>query len=485
MAKENGGIIGVLNTPSLSSASGVWAIEDQYQAKRSGAWPLTPFVGTNSARFNHNSSDYLSRTHASAGNQKTFNYSFWFKRSSGGSANQVLIGNGSNSSNRNSFFINESSGGFLEFYVLSGGSVIGDLATTQVLRDYSAWYHVVLAVDTTQATDTNRIKMYLNGSQITSFQVATYVAQNTDLITNSTNPFRVGGDNTTGYYYDGYLSEFNFIDGQALTPSSFGASNASGVWYPIPYAGTYGTNGFNLKFGNSASLGTDSSPNGNNFTVNNLTSVDQSTDTELNNWNTLNSISSFSGLALSEGNLKIVGDGTGLARSNCTFGLDTGKWYFEAKLTTAGSNTTIGIGQNNLTANYPGQDALSYAYDLESGVRINNNSQPAYGSALTANDIFMCAFDLTNSKIFFGKNGTWFASSDPVAGTSPAYTLSSGVYNIITRPFGSGATVSMNFGAGTTYAGNGYADAAGYGNFSYAVPSGYYSLCTKNLNTYG
>jgi hypothetical protein len=96
----------------------------------------------------------------------------------------------------------------------------------------------------------------------------------------------------------------------------------------------------------------------------------------------------------------------------------------------------------------------------------------------------MCAFDLTNSKIFFGKNGTWFASSDPVAGTSPAYTLSSGVYNIISRPYGSGATALMNFG-NPSYSSGSYTDGAGYGNFSYAVPSGYYALNTKNLANFG
>lgn len=484
MAKENGGVIGVLNTPSTTTASGVWALQDQYEAKRNGNWPRPPFVSPNSLRFNSGSSDSLTRTPSVAGNRQIWTWSGWIKKTALASRQNFFQGGNHNTGSNSSYF-EFSSGDVLRIAEYNGSIETYNLDTTQVFRDVSAFYHIVIAFDTTQATASNRVKLYVNGNQVTSFSASNYPSQNSSTSVNNTVVQNIGRDPAGGFAINGYMSEVILVDGQQLTPSSFGASNASGVWYPIPYAGSYGTNGFNLKFGNSASLGTDSSPNGNNFTVNNLTSVDQSTDTELNNWNTLNSISSFSGLALSEGNLKIVGDGTGLARSNCTFGLDTGKWYFEAKLTTAGSNTTIGIGQNNLTANYPGQDALSYAYDLESGNKINSNSQPAYGSALTTNDIFMCAFDLTNSKIFFGKNGTWFASSDPVTGASPAYTLSSGVYNIIARPFGNGATVSMNFGAGTTYAANSYADGAGYGNFSYAVPSGYYALCTANLNTYG
>jgi len=498
MAKRNGGIIGPSNVPTGQYggvAPGVWRLRDAFNYIKAGLWPVAGnYPVGNSLRFNSGSSDYLSRTPASTANANTYTFSTWVKKSlnaSQVSGYQSLLSvyDGSNYSINIAFGNGAFSGpgDYFEItYVNSSYAVQWGVRSNALYRDVSAWYHLVVAVDTTQATASNRVKLYVNGEAITTTATSA-PSQNTSYLINTNLAHNIGRYvKDANSFVDGYLAETYMIGGQQLTPSSFGQTDsATGIWTPSPYTGTYGTNGFYLKFANSAALGTDSSGNGNTFTVNNLTSVDQSTDTPTNNWNTLNPLSSFSGLALSEGNLKIVGDGTGLARSNCTFGLDTGKWYFESKLTTAGSNTTIGIGQNNLTANYPGQDALSYAFDLESAVRINNNSQPAYGSALTTNDIFMCAFDLTNSKIFFGKNGTWFASSDPVAGTSPAYTLSSGVYNIITRPFGSGATVSMNFGAGTTYAGNSYTDAAGYGNFSYAVPSGYYSLNTKNLANFG
>jgi hypothetical protein len=439
---------------------------------------------TNSLRFNSGSSDYLVRTPASSGNRQIWTWSCWLKKTKL-STRQNFFQGGNHEAGSNSSYFEFSSGDVLRIAEYNGSVETYNIDTTQVFRDVSAFYHIVIAFDTTQATASNRVKLYINGTQVTSFSTSNYPSQNYNTSVNHTLLHNIGRDPSGGFAINGYMSDVFLIDGQALTPSSFGETDFdTGIWKPKAFSGTYGTNGFYLQFKNSASLGTDSSGNGNTFTVNNLTSVDQSTDTPTNNWNTLNPLSNFSGLALSEGNTKIVGDGTGLARSNCTFGLDTGKWYFEAKLTSAGSNTTIGIGQNNLTANYPGQDALSYAFDLESAVKINSNSQPSYGSALTNNDIFMCAFDLTNSKIFFGKNGTWFASSDPVTGTSPAYTLSSGVYNIIARPYGSGATALMNFG-NPSYSSGSYTDGAGYGNFSYAVPSGYYALNTKNLANFG
>jgi len=190
------------------------------------------------------------------------------------------------------------------------------------------------------------------------------------------------------------------------------------------------------------------------------------------NYATWNPINNGLGGTVSNGNLTLSGVSVIFSRINSTIGVSSGKWYFEVTLTTAGDFTTVGIGQGNITNQYPGIDALSYAQSLENASSINNNTQPSYGTAFTSGDVFMCAFDLDNNKLFFGKNGTWFGSSDPVAGTNPVYTLAAGTYNAIARPnpsgFASSAVLDANFGQRP---------------FSYTAPSGFKALVTTNLPT--
>jgi hypothetical protein len=307
-------------------------------------------------------------------------------------------------------------------------------------------------------------------------------------------------------YFSGYISEVNFIDGQQLTPSSFGASNASGVWYPIPYTGSYGTNGFNLKFTNASSLGADSSPNGNNWTVNNLTSVDQSTDTPTNNFNTLNPLiplgSNFS--APTEGNLSLSSSGTGDSGFFASTIIPSiGKWYFEAKVTAVSSSdrTKISIanfesvtGTNNIeTGDYKG---ISVCTGTTGRIAVTNGATTTEfdvaGFVPVANDIMIFAVDMDNSRVYIGKNGTWFTTTASTGG-NPA--TSTGFFSpVLGNGFAVGAGHSAGVSASATnqynfgspmYSANGFADGNGYGNFSYAVPSGYYALCTANLNTYG
>lgn len=496
MAKENGGVIGVLNTPTSATASGVWALQDQYEAKRNSNWPLTPFVSQYSARFNSGSSDYLSRTPASAGNRQIWTWSGWVKRGKI-SSQQPLFSSYAGSHPSCNIIFGSTDGLWVYNYT---SSYDFSLYTTAVYRDLSAWYHIVVAVDTTQATSTNRVKMYVNGVQITSFatspdlQPTTYPSLNFNTDFNTTSTHEIGNQGGISYL-NGYLTEVNFIDGQQLTPSSFGASNASGVWYPIPYTGSYGTNGFNLKFTNASSLGTDSSPNGNNWTVNNLTSVDQSTDSTLNNFCTLNPLfPQNDNLTFTNGNLQATKpSGTGTGSYFANFGVSAGKWYWEMKCNaTGGADQWIGVGQMRTLApsGYPGNDAYCIAAGhTNSALRYNGTNVGTYTMASwTAGDIIMVALDMTNSRVYWGKNGTWQNSGNPATGTG-AYTNSTIFDGNFIFPVGSlyqsNGDVAYNFGAGTTYAGNNYADGAGYGNFSYAVPSGYYALCTANLNTYG
>jgi len=489
MAKRNGGIIGPDNVPAgpLGAAGGVWRLEDAFNYQKAGTWPLVlGYQIPNSTRFNHNSSDYLNRTPASAGNRRTFTFSFWTKRSKDNSSYPVLFDNGADTNNRDSFFFNEgATDGILQFYCLSGGSGFMDLATNQSFRDFSAWYHIVLAVDTTQATASNRVKLYVNGSQVTAFQTAVYPSQNTDMNTNSTNPFRVGGSNSTTFYYDGYLSDYYFIDGQALTPSSFGQTDSTtGIWTPIAYTGTYGTNGFYLKFANSSSLGTDSSGNGNNFTVNNLTSIDQSYDSPTNNFATLNPLD-INAMTLTEGNLASASVGATWKSARATFGISKGKWYWEMKATASASSydAQIGVGLFSLAiASYPEWNNAnpSVVYSAGDGSKWLNGVNSSYGASYTVGDIIGVAFDADNLTVTFYKNGT----SQGTITTS----WSVDTYAIQVAFYGrSGGTTSgsFNFGYPPFTISSGNADANGFGNFEYAVPSGYYALCSKNLALYG
>lgn len=432
----------------------------------------------NSLRFNSGSSDYLSKTFGSASNRQIFTISFWVKRANL-SSTQGLVLNGENSGNNDLAIYFESSDK-MNIFSWSSSSLQFQLVPTQVFRDVSAWYHMVLSVDTTQATSSNRVKFYINGSQVTALDTATYPAQNANLEYNTTRPLWIGRS-YGGHYLNGYISEFNSIDGSQLTPSSFGETDTdTGIWKPKAYTGTYGTNGFYLKFANSASLGTDSSGNGNNFTVNNLTSIDQTTDTPTNNFCTLNNLDGGTNGTFTEGNLQLATSSTGYSTTRASFGVSAGKWYWEAKLS-SGTAADIGINTSSTdianTNQFLGYPSTGYAYST-SGNKATNNTNSSYGASYTTNDIIGVAFDADNGTLTFYKNGT-------TQGT--AFTgLTGNTYHpaVSDDSNSSACTWQMNFG-NPPYSANSYTDGAGYGNFSYAVPSGYYSLCTKNLANFG
>jgi hypothetical protein len=339
--------------------------------------------------------------------------------------------------------------------------------------------------------------MYLNGSEITAFSTSN------DLSLNQVIPFfdndgstKHIGSYTGGGFYSGYISEFYGIDGQQLTPSSFGQTDpsvpSSGIWQPKAYTGSFGTNGFYLKFANSAALGTDSSGNGNNWTVNNLTSVDQSTDTPTNNFCTGNPLFAHNNTpTFSNGNLTIV-TATGDSTVISTIGVTTGKWYFEAKIGSTAVGASIGILGDIESIQNTGSNLTFYpqgfAYYVD-GRKYNNNVGSLYGDSYTTGDIIGVAFDLTNGKIWFSKNGTFQASGDPAAGTNAAFTTLSSTVTYFPAfgdaSSGSTSTFDCNFGSPPFTISSGNADANGYGNFEYAVPSGFYALNTKNLAQYG
>ena len=476
MAKRNGGIIGPSNVPNPFIAKGVWKLRDAFNYIKAGLWPSPlGYQVNNSLRFNPGSSDSLSRTQTVTGDRQKFTISMWVKRSAiSGSADFFLwSSNDPGAVKYSSLYFNTDTFTYYDYDTVLTNAI----TTTQVFRDVSAWYHVMVAYDSTQATSSNRIKLYVNGSQATV--TGTYPSLNYNSFANLSGYGTQVGLQTNGTYFSGYISEAYLIDGQALTPSSFGQTDATtGIWTPIAYTGSFGTNGFYLKFANSAALGTDSSGNGNTFTANNLTSVDQSTDTPTNNFATFLTLNDWNGKSssqptISEGNLKFSGSGGWLGEQVSSIAMSTGKWYWEITPTTVGlSNLTFGIvNTNNINEN--GTRTGSYGY-ASSGEKWNGATNTAYGATWTANDVIGVAFDATNGTLDFYKNGT----SQGTAFTG----ITSTSYNAWFMTYNSVGTV--NFGS-PVVSSNGYTDVGGFGNFSYQPPSGYYSLCTRTLAALG
>jgi len=432
-----------------------------------------------SLRFNSADSAYLSRTPASAGNRKTWTWSGWIKRSAI-SATTILFSVGLNT---------DGDTGRLLLYFGSDnklavdGGAVSFRTTTAVYRDPSAWYHVLISVDTTLAAANSRIRLYINGSEITTFDVLNNPSQNADTGVNRTSAHNIGrrvdpGDNYANYY----LAEVHFIDGQALTPSSFGEFSATtGVWIPKRYAGTYGTNGFHLDFSNNASaaaLGTDSSGNGNTWTVNNISVAagagnDSLVDVPTNgsevdtgsggqvrgNYCTLNPLAN-GGNTLSNGNLQAVGavDKTTLA----TIGMSSGKWYCEVTVDNVGGSCLVGIAKGGIVlSNWIGSSPEGWAYGMNGLKYTNNNGGISYGNTYTTGDVIGIAFDADAGSLYFYKNGTVQNS-----GTAAFTGLTSGPYFFA---FGSNApSFTWNFGQRP---------------FAYTAPSGFKALCTQNLPT--
>ena len=440
----------------------------------------------NSLRFDDGSNDYLNRTQSTSPTSADIGtISIWFKRSDLGTTHR-LIHAYSDSTNFCQILI-ASDGKMTIKQKVSDVNVI-NLITNQVFRDPSAWYHIVVAVDTTQGTSSNRVKLYVNGSQVTSFSTETYDSQNNDFSLFNKANLQIGWDNTNSKF-SGYMSEVVYVDGQQLTPTSFGEFDEdTGIWKPIDVSGlTFGTNGFYLDFENSGSLGNDKSGNGNNFTVNNLTSDDQVIDTPTNNFATLNPLDNYwSNGTLSNGNLTFLSDTSNVTYIPSTIGVNSGKWYWEVEFDakSGGSDSpVIGITSTQPTA---GNQQLGYfpndwGYSGYSpSFYINNNTETSYGSSYTTNDIIGVALDLDNNKLYFSKNGTWQNSGDPTSGATGTGALS--ITDPSSTPLGFYFPAICYYNVSNTGTFN-----ANFGSsaFSYTVPSGYYALNTKNLAEFG
>jgi hypothetical protein len=502
MNQDNGGVIGKINTPTTTLASGVWSLDSQFDSQSSSIWPLA-FPQTtiaNACRFNDGSSDYLSKTPSGAGNRRTWTFSAWVKKCSLGF--QRLIACGSGTGGLFSSIEYDSSNRIRILEGTQGSSTTTNVRGAGFNRDPSAWQHVVVKYDSTQGTSANRIEIYLNGVEVT-YDSTTYPSENHDSEFNNTVVHTIGATavgSSVDDFFDGYMTEVILIDGQALAPTKFGTFNpVTNIWEPIAYAGTYGTNGFRLDFANSSALGNDVSGNDNDYTVNNLTSVDQSTDTCSNNFATLNPLSKNDAgtVTFSEGNLKTAHSGSDSRyTSYSTIGVSSGKWYTEFKIdVSANPDIMTGIGSDieevNRTGNYLGSSSGTWGYDSTDGSYYNNGSSSAYGNSYAAGDIIGIALDLDNNKLYFSKNGTFQNSGDPTSGSTGtgaiSITANETYFMCCCHATTSSrtSTYSANFGSPPFTISSGNADANGHGNFEYSVPSGYFALCTKNLAEFG
>ena len=464
-----------------------------YDAIRVGASGAADFKVERSLRFNDGDTPFLQRGVSSASNRKTFTYSVWCKRTensqtySGNSAN-CLFYQGDTSGNE-FFYITFNGEDKIEIQQYDYPTNQGRKITSQRFRDPSAWYHIVLRVDTTNSTANDRIRLYVNGEQVTDFATNDgTTSQNLDTWVNDTTFDQyIGKAGYNNLYMDGYLAEINMVDGSSLAPSSFGETNsATGQWVPIDTSAlTFGTNGFRLKFldnsGTSATtLGKDSSGNGNNFTPNNFSvstgiGNDSVTDTPTNNFCTLNSLD-MSGNALEQANLQGGTAGTtGWRHTRSTFELpSTGKWYWEYKLpdaTADGSNGyMIGIAYSNLSLTQDINSDSTGLYGRQVNSKYNNSSSsPVTGSHFTTpnnNDILQFAYDADSQKLFTGVNNTWELSANPSTGANPNWTsVASGGFPMV-GSYGSSRYAAVNFGQQ---------------GFVYTPPTGYKALNSQNL----
>jgi hypothetical protein len=439
----------------------------------SGAGAFYPYEIGQSLRVNDDDNPWMERTYASSGSRTTWTWSAWIKLCDLATGfNGGLVGAGNIVSGADDA-VNYRDNAF-DFYV--NGAISGRLITAPLLRDPSAWYHVVVVWDTTNATSSDRMRIYVNGER-QAVSSSSDPALNTNSLINS--------NLTTQYLllgylqrFDGYMAEVNFIDGQALDPTAF-AEVKSGVWIPKDPSGlTYGSNGYRLSFANSSLIGDDTSGNNNDWSPVSLAATDVVLDSPTNNFSTFNPNDDWVNTVLSEGNLK-VGTAATYGITKSTFWVTSGKWYVEMAVTAATSGYYPSIGVANTTntggtAGTSGDFGVSY---VATGQKFVGSSFLSYGASFTTGDVIAAALDMDSATktITFYKNNV----------SQGTLTLTgSDQYHFGVTTQGADSCV-YNFGQDSSFAGNktaqGNTDANGIGDFYYAPPSGYLALCTANL----
>jgi len=429
-------------------------------------------------------SAYLSRTPSSTGNRKLFTFSCWFKKYSTG----VDAGIFNQYENDNNYFrIRFRSDDKLQLDDKDSGSTIFSLILSRQLRDTSGFYHLVVAYDSAQSTEADRVKIYINGVLETALDTSSYPSQNANAFMNLTgHTVQIARTRPSGpHYLNGLMTHVHLADGTAYAASTFGESDSNGVWTPKPSPSvTYGTNGFFLKMDNSGNMGLDSSGQSNNLTTSGT--ITQAKDTPSNVFNVLNTLDTSRGL--SNGNTTYAGASAGTVVKG-TLAVNSGKWYAECKIVDASENMigVLDIGQAP-TTNYVGHSAVGWGIYTGDGNLYNNSSSSSYSSAFSDNDIMGIALDMDNNKLYFSKNGVWQNSGVPTSGSTGTGAIS--ITSGLTMTFCGGRdnasdTASFNFGNGyfgTTAVTSAGTNASGNGIFEYDVPTGYTALSTKGLN---
>ena len=449
------------------------------------ATAATGFNVANSVRMNAADSAKMTIDFSGAGNQKKFTISCWVKRATiTPGASQTILSNYADVNNFGNFTLNTSDK--LSFVNRDGGTFNTNIATTRLFRDPSSFYHVVLSVDTTQSTDTNRIKMYVNGVQETLFSTSTYPDQNTDLKFNTTATTNFGSWSGSAQYADGYYSELCFINDAQLAADQFGEFDEdSGIWKPIDVSGlTFGNNGFYLDFEDSSALGNDANGS-NNFTVNNLTAIDQSISTCTNIFCTWNPIANYTNsVAFSEGNLVAMsGTNDQWDSGRATMGFSKGKWYFECLFVAGVSTQYIGVVDESCkmnTANAHDENGTTVFYNNSGGeIRKDGTATTADYGTFSSSEVAGIAIDADNFTISVYKGGSLIVDAYALSTTRTGFLFP------FTTNLNDGDGVKVNFGSPHYAESGGNTDANGHGNFNQSVPSGYFALCTKNLAEHG
>jgi len=467
-------------------------------AKVSGGYTIDQ-----SLRFNDDDSAYLSRTPSSAGNKKTWTWSGWVKRGSNLNLDQDLFGVHDGSSNITKVYFLADQKLQIEYY---NGSTNYYIRTNQLFRDVSAFYHIVAIFDTTQSTEANRLQLWVNGERITSLSNDVQPTLNFDgYVNDATKEHSVGrraGNDSE--HLDGYLAEVHFVDGQALTPASFGETDEDyGHWKPTKYTGTYGTNGFYLDFSDSAALGDDAAGS-NDWTVNNLTASSQVLDSCTNNFATMNPLyrnqtvylGGTGQMVFSEGNLKTTSPngtgGAGYTHSKSTM-MVTYNTYAEGYIVAiGGTGQEFGLSAESFAGGTYGTLWEDQPHLFGDGnVRLNGSNSVDIGT-IAVGDVLGIAVNPTTETFWISHNGVWSGTgtqnpATPAGGFSYSY-LNENVFIAVGDGSATGVQVTvLNFGQDSSFAGektSGSAtatDSNSIGDFYYTPPSGYLALCTQNL----
>ena len=454
----------------------------------------TTFSVANSCMFNDGDSAYMHVTRGSAGNQKTFTISMWIKRCELGASNYFFTVGPDGDTNFVMYF---DASDQLEVWQYSSEAYQFRLKPTRVFRDCSAWYHICVAIDTTDATADDRVKIYINGVQETTMTTRTNPSEDLDTVMNDDRKYWLGKYVNAAYYFDGYIAELVVLDGTAASPTSFGEfdEDSPTIWKPIDVSGlTFGTNGFYLDFEDSANLGNDAN-GGTDLTSVNLDATDQATDTPTNNFCVMNLLENWAAdNTFSEGNCMLSGAAAAWQLSSGTMGFSKGKWYWEVRY--EGGTESYHSGVRDITANAfsnHSQAGCTTFYNADYGATPNSMggemftgsdggwTTADYGTMNTSSDVLGVACNFDDGQISYYVNGNIMVTNHALDSTTNnkntlfplavQYTTNVTKYN-----FGgcSGFTVSSAVN-----------DENGYGNFEYAPPSGYYALCTKNLAEFG